>query len=802
MPVTMESDARSSFEPLFGRDQDLAAVVEALESRRFVSLTGPGGSGKTRLAEAVVGSTRAAGRHALFIDASDLRDPELLCPAIAAALRLDAGGSSDDVLDAVAAALEERGALLAVDNLEQLPGAGAVLAALLTRAPGIRVLATSRVKLGAAGETEFSVPALALPRTDDPAAIEASPAGALFLARARAIGRLSTLDPPTAVAVAALLRRLDGLPLAIELAAARTRIIKPAEILYWLDQRGVAAVDPAGRDAHRSLRDILAWTIGLLSADQARVLGAVSVCAGFDLRLAQALLPDLDVMDPIVSLVSLGLVREAGEVDGSSRFRLLETIRADVWRRLPDDELATHRDRHAGSMVAIAATHQSRLDSREQPLALERMDAELDNMRLALEWLDASAPLRSLELWRLLDRVWRTPYRLREGMGRFEHTAQLAPEPTIELSRAMSKYVGRAFDLHGSVWAKDLNLRSLALARRVADRPSEVEALGGIAMIAVAEHDHASARAAADEATAISASIGDPNSRMYAAQARCFVMMAMFGASSDEMRDSLRETLDAALQAGELTMELNTRGNLAVLHLYRGEYEAVIEHAARAVELARGIRNLMLNWCLSSLATALAETGQVERAIEALVEAARDVAVLAVPERITDVLGAAAAIALAAGDPLLAARMRGTIDAMLAGIGGGQAEDLQMLDRLMARVRQRARELDVELAIRNGRAADPLEVLSTLPATLASLAVAGDRPTRLRHGDLTRREVEILALLGEGKSDPEIAAALFISPKTASVHVANIKAKLGLQSRLEMALRARDLGLVDGASIA
>jgi predicted ATPase/DNA-binding NarL/FixJ family response regulator len=792
--VAIGSDAASDLEPLIGRDADLAALDEALESSRFVSLTGPGGSGKTRLAEVVVVSIRATGREALFVDASDLRDPELLCPAIAAALRLDTAGSSDP-LDAVAAALAERDAFLALDNLEHLPGAGAVIAALLSRALSVRVLTTSRVKLGAPGETEFAVPTLGLPPTDDPAAIEASPAGSLFLARARAIGRLSTLDPPTAIDVAALLRRLDGLPLAIELAAARTRIIKPAEILYWLDERGVAAVDSAAGDAHRSLREILAWTIGLLSPDQANVLGAVSVCAGFDVRLAQSLLPELEVMDPIESLIDLGLLREAGEVDRSARFRLLETIRTDVLRHLSYDELATYRDRHAGAMIALAARQQARMSGLDQPLALERLDAELDNLRLALDWLDASSPLRSLELWRLLDGLWRNPYRLREGMSRFERTAQLAPEPTTVLSRAMSRYVGLAFDLRGSLRAKDLNARSLALARQVSDRPSEVEALGGVAMVAVAENDLISARAAADEAAAISASIDDPESRMYAAQARCFVMMAMFGAKSDEMRDALRDTLDAAVQAGQLTMELNTCGNLAILSLYRGEFQAAIDNAERAVELARRIRHSRLNWCLSTLAAAQAETGQVEPAIEALSEAARDVAVLAMPERIGDVLGAAAAVALAAGDPVLAARLRGTIDAIFAANGPGQAEDLLLLDRLMTRVRQRARELDVELAIRDGMAADPLEVLRSLPATLATLGVARDRPIALRHGELTRREVEVLALVGAGKTDPEIAAALFISSKTASVHVANVKAKLGAASRLEVALRARELGL-------
>lgn len=783
-------------EPIVGREADIAFVQTLLDRSRFVSLTGPGGSGKTRLAQAVVASIRDTGRRSWFVGASELRDPELLAPAVAAALDPDASASPDPV-EAIAEALGAADAYIALDNLEQMPGAGAEIESLLDRVPGLRVLATTRVRLGGRGEAEFLVPTLGQPVSDDPSSVKASPSGALFLRRAEAVGFTTDLDVETAREIATLLRRLDGLPLAIELAAARTRIIRPAEILYWLDERGLAAVDAASVDIHRSLRDILTWTIDLLSPEQVTVLQAVSACAGFDIGLAQRLTPQVEVLDPIETLVRFGIVRTAGEAAGASRFRLLEPIRTHVHTLLSPDDRSRFRDRHAQAMLSDGSALRSRMRGADQRKGLARLDAEADNFRLALDWLNATDPASSLELWTNLEAFWTSRHRHREGLRRFERTAALVPERTLGLSRATSRYVSLAFDLDGSVKSKALNLRSLALAREVGDAASEVEALGGIVMAAVVEGDVDTARKTADDVARISASLDDPEIRWKAAQAGCFATMAMFGAQSVEMRDAYQTALDAAIESRRVDFEMNSRGNLAVVQIYRGEFQAAIQNAERAVDLARNLESHLLNWCLGTLAIALAETGQIDRAVQALAEAAQDVAVLAVTERISDVLSAAMAVTFAAGDPLLAARIRGTLDAMYtADPSIAQAENLQLLDRIMGRVRRKARQVEVELAFLDGRASDPVEVLKALPDRLAAApAGAAHRAEPLRHGELTRRETEVFALVGAGRSDPQIAEALFISPKTASVHVANIKAKLGLSSRLDVALRARELGL-------
>ena len=712
---------------LIGRAAELGTALALLEDARCVSLTGPGGSGKTRLAQAVVSSMSHAGIRAWFVDASQLREPELLAPAIAAVLDAEADPAQDAV-DAIVELIGSADALVAIDNLEQMPGAGTVVERLLERVSTLRILTTSRTRLGAQGEAEYLVPTLSLPVSDRREDVEASPAGELFLTRARSVG-FAGLDDRTATSLAMLLRRLDGLPLAIELAAARMRIVGPAEVLYWLDERGLAAVDAATPDAHRSLNEILIWTIGLLSRAEATILKSAAVCAGFDVGLVQRLAPKVDALGPIEALVGLGLFRRVEEVDGSARFALLETIRAHVLRRLTTAERRRLRTGHAEAMQSVATLQRQRMRGMEHPQAVARLVADADNYRHALDWLDETAPEQGLELWTALEGLWGS-HRNREGMARFEHTASLAPARTLALSRATSRYVGLAFDIQGSVRSKELNAGALELAREVGDLPSEVEALGGIVMAAVIEDDRAIVRDTADEVARLSASLDDPEIRWTAAQTRCFAAMSLFGAQSDEMRDAYREAVDLAVRSGRVDYEMNSRGNLAVVQLYRREFEDATANGERAVHLARQVDSHLLNWCLSTLAIALAESGNVSRAVEALAESAADVAILSVPERVSDVLTAAAAVALAADKPLVAARLVSTVKAMYAADPSiAQPENADLLDGVMTRASQRAEPDEVRRAVAVGHSSDPLHVVASVSDEIAmphSVGASGD----------------------------------------------------------------------------
>ncbi len=438
VPATIGSLTGSwaDLDPLIGRDQLLASLLDELKRSRFVSLTGPGGSGKTRLAEAVVSAVRQVGQDAWFVDLSAVEDRSLVAASIVTTLRLE-GSPARDPLDVIIETLAERESVLVLDNLEQIAGVGQVATSLLHGAPGLRILATSRAPLGVRGEMEMAVPTLDLPDEPTVAALERSAAGSLFLARSRALGRMRSFDERTAVEISTLLRMLDGLPLAIELAAARTRAMSPAEIVSRLERHGVEAIDSHDGDRHRSLRAILDWTLGLLSPTEVQTLEAVSVCAGFDLDLAQTLAPDIDVVDAIESLVRLGLVATMGTLETVSRFRLLETIRTTVLRDLTDERLHALEDRHAQTFLDLAEEWDRPSAGGWTPDLVERLDADADNIRRALDRLDAVDPGRSLALGSRLVPFWQTRGRLAEGVGRFERTSALAPEPSVELARGL-----------------------------------------------------------------------------------------------------------------------------------------------------------------------------------------------------------------------------------------------------------------------------------------------------------------------------------------------------------------------------
>ncbi len=235
----------------------------------------------------------------------------------------DAGADSEE---AVLRALRAGPTVLAVDNLEQVAGAGALLVRFLQSAGMLTIIATSRTPLGVRGEVEFAVRPLPLPEDRTKIAVEASASGALFLTRARELRPDLDLDESTASDVALLLAQLDGLPLAIELAAARTRAASPGEILRRLESRGIDAIDGQPGDEHRSLAVILEWTLLQLPQRDVAVLEAVAVCAGFDLEFVDAIVPGGRGVELIESLLALGLVRRAGTIGGVSRFTLLETI--------------------------------------------------------------------------------------------------------------------------------------------------------------------------------------------------------------------------------------------------------------------------------------------------------------------------------------------------------------------------------------------------------------------------------------------------------------------------------------------
>jgi non-specific serine/threonine protein kinase len=380
---------------LIGREALIAEVAGRLAAgTRLLTLSGPGGAGKTRLALRVAASVAPRlpdGAHAVML--ASVRDETHLMPAIAAALDLQErpGVSPDDL---VCGFLRPRELLLVLDNCEHLPAAAAAVASMLQACPRLRVLATSRTLLHLGDETEVKVPPLELPApgADD------SPAVRLLLLRASAIGHAIGPDVAARQAAVEICRRLDGLPLAIELAAARLRVLSPMALAARLHQRlALLTGGPADAPARqRTLRDTLAWSHELLAADVQRLLRRLGVfVGGWSLEAAEALdFEPAGTVNRLQALLDHNLVQRVDDVDGQPRYTMLETIREYALEQLARDA-EEHRlvaDTHARHFLNVMVAAEAQLRSGRRKAALERLRADRNNLRAALARVTGAQP--------------------------------------------------------------------------------------------------------------------------------------------------------------------------------------------------------------------------------------------------------------------------------------------------------------------------------------------------------------------------------------------------------------------------
>ena len=373
--------------PLIGRELEVAAVTGLLRRSdvRLVTLTGTGGTGKTRLALAAADELG----HAVFVDLAPVSNPELVLPTIASAIGADDTGGLD--VAHLAASLGERPPLLVLDNLEHLPTAHPLVGELLATAPGLRVLATSRAPLRLAAEHEYRVPALHIPDQGATAAsaIEHVDSVRLYVERASALVPAFTLSDENAPAVARICRALDGLPLAIELAAARVRVLGPEGTAKRLGERlGLLARDaPDLPPRQRSLRATIAWSYDLLDPTAQRAFRALGIFAGSASLDAIELVAGADVTDALETLLDAGLVVHQHDAAGEPRFGMLETVHGYALERLDEaGEAEEARDRHLEHYLSLAEAIAVREhDAGPTPALLDAVDAELARAPLGPE---------------------------------------------------------------------------------------------------------------------------------------------------------------------------------------------------------------------------------------------------------------------------------------------------------------------------------------------------------------------------------------------------------------------------------
>jgi len=443
---------------LLGRETEVAATRALLEQAgaRIVTLTGPGGTGKTRLGLQVGAElVEAFGDGVWFVPLAAIADPDLVVPAIAQPLGVrEIPG--EPLLTTLQEYLQKKHALLLLDNFEHLTAAAPAISALLAACPGVQVLVTSREPLRIAGERELPVSPLSLPterqaRGLPPAALLEYSAIRLFVERAQAVKPDFTLSEATAADVTAICRRLDGLPLAIELAASRVRVLPPRQLLSRLDTR-LKLLTGGHRDLparQQTLRAAIEWSHDLLDPDEQTLFARLAVFSGgCTFEAAEAICAaagelGLDVLDGLDSLTQKSLLRPDEGDDGESRFTMLETIREYGLDRLDaTGDAAMVRRTHAGYFLTLAEKAEPELTGPDQVAWLNRLNAEHDNFRSALGWLEqADGAETRLRIVAALWRFWWMHGHLAEGRGWLDRALAGADGlPPYILANALTAY--------------------------------------------------------------------------------------------------------------------------------------------------------------------------------------------------------------------------------------------------------------------------------------------------------------------------------------------------------------------------
>jgi predicted ATPase/DNA-binding CsgD family transcriptional regulator len=795
--------------PLVGRDHDVAALT-ALARRDdvpLVTVIGPGGVGKTRVALAVAEQVADTFPHGVWvIDLSALTEAHLVMPTIAQAFGLDLSGTSA-ILERLITFLHDRTTLLVLDTLEHVTDFAEDLVALLDACQGLTVLGTSRAPLRLSVEQTYALAPLAVPLPDaDASTDEILQASAvdLFVQRARAVKPSFTVPPEHVRAVAEICRRLDGLPLAIELAASRVRLLSPPDMLRRMDPSlPLLAHGERDRPARQqTLRNTIAWSDGLLTPDAQRVFCQLGVFVdGWTLDAAEAVCDtDGDILSAMDVLVDHHLVQAVADADGNVRFSMLQTIREYALEQLAEaGALVATQQRHAEFFSNLAERIAPELHRPDQQRWLDYLDTEHNNLRAAIGYAVGDAPATALRLAGTLGWFWYVRGHLTDGChwlqqalavgsGHDDHAeasallalgmllrARCAYDDAIEVEeRALAMFRAQGDD--AGIWATLCDLgyvhlfagrpeqarplleEGLELARRCGDRSGMARLLSGLALTNSDVHLN-------EESLALYRELGDLRNiaRLlgFVGYDRLFVTPDLERADA-----ALEEAVALSRQLGAtpmLTFHLLLLGHLA---LERADLATASAYLTEALRLDRDI-------------------GQLSQMGTGFERFARLAAMAAAPEQAAQLIGAAASLRERLGDPIQLGERPNydqTLDMIHAMVTDDAFEQARDTGARMAI----DDVIDLALAIAQAvRAATPNATPARLDPPAAATATFG----------LTPRERDVLYLVAQGLTDADVAERLFLARRTVNTHLTSIYTKLGVNSRAAATRFAIEHGL-------
>ena len=841
---------------LVGRTRELQRCVEMLQqtATRLLTLTGTGGVGKTRLALAVAERLQTRFPHGVvFVPLADVQDPNLVLHTTARSLGMQDDGEKS-VIESLVTALEGRQVLLVLDNLEQVVSVGSDIVGLLQRCPDLTIMATSRVALRVRGEQEIPVQPLALPDSGGSAPVAELAeveSVSMFLQTARGHAPDFTLTEQNAATIADVCRRLDGLPLAIELAASRLRVLSPSTLLQMLERRlHLLSFGPRDLpDRQRTLRDAIRWSYDLLSPeDQQRFRQLAVFIGGFGIPSAASVMQtsESEALNALTQLTDHQLVRSMTTPLGDARFRMLETIREFGVELLEDSgELLALRKSHADWCTELALTAAPELTGTNQATWLETLETEHDNLRAALAWSITESPSRAARMAAALWRFWWIRGYVREGRAWLQRVLELSDD-VAPADRAAALYAAAELSeaLFDSSDAITLHKQALVIFEDLKDDVGKALCLNGLGIVErslgnldEAEHLHHQALPLLQ---------GARHRRGEASTFNNLAAVAYYHGNFVQAEAFWKQALEILREIGDLRTTGLLLGNLGELALQTGRHQRAIELLMESLAVARDLASPeSMSYSLINLGSAFVEAGHFDQAREALEEG------LVYGNQVEDVRTAGEAhctlgkIALLTGDYPSAARsyMESLVLLAKAGDLPDVATSLEGLGcvasatslhedtiRLFAaahRIRETTgatrkptaqagydQALLASRAAVGGRTADALwedGLNRSLNAVVILASAMTDQvqqiprmpPEAIAHSPqsnpvakygLTPREIEILGFLSTHHTDREIAEALYISPRTVETHITSIRTKLGVSSRREAARIAADLG--------